>query len=170
MCRGFCKETQNPRHITTPLLVALGSKMYPKIRNPNVVWLLSLLTGGLYSIYWVGCISKEINFAEEKSVLPISQWTKMLFLCLLIYICAFVSLAINGNPALLMAASFYWLWLVVKVYKTVANYVKSKQETYSDASPISPGKGSMLLFLWCAGMPYLQNNLNKVITYEQQRS
>jgi hypothetical protein len=26
MCRGFCKETQNPRHITTPLLAALASK------------------------------------------------------------------------------------------------------------------------------------------------
>jgi hypothetical protein len=26
MCRGFCKETQNSRHITTPLLAALGSK------------------------------------------------------------------------------------------------------------------------------------------------
>jgi hypothetical protein len=25
MCRGFCKETQNPRHITTPLLAALTS-------------------------------------------------------------------------------------------------------------------------------------------------
>jgi hypothetical protein len=26
MCRGFCKETQNPRHFTTPLLAALVAK------------------------------------------------------------------------------------------------------------------------------------------------
>jgi hypothetical protein len=26
MCRGFCKETQNPRHITTPLLAALWAQ------------------------------------------------------------------------------------------------------------------------------------------------
>jgi hypothetical protein len=144
--------------------------LYPKIRNPIQTWLLAVFTGGLYIIYWVGRVSREINLAEEKNILPIDYWSKFFIGWLAAYFVSFVYLLTTENIFPFVIIATIWLWFSFKVIVVIGKYVRQKQIANGESKPVNPVGAYFLLFAWILGLPYLQINLNKVIRHEQQNS
>lgn len=142
--------------------------MYPKIRNPILVWVLTIVTLGLYLIYWGYTVSKELNFAEEKTVLALDRWRKMFFSLIGFILIGILLVKIAGIGMPVIVAFFLANVFYVYVQISIGNYIIKKQkelnlsETYWHA--ISLG---LMYFFFSAGISYMQYCINEVIETER---
>ena len=145
--------------------------MHPVIRKPSTQWLYTILTGGLYLFYWVWRISCELNNAEEKVVLNISLWKKILFVILALTISslAYLKYANDIKPFLVMFTSY--IIFIFYVFNKIGNYIKSKDKEHNLGISYSNFTFIFLLFVIAnTGVIYMQTALNKIITREQNAS
>ena len=142
--------------------------MYPKVRNPILVWFLAIATLGLYIIYWGYTVSKELNFAEEKTVLAVDRWRKMFFSLVGFILIGILIVKISGVGMPVIIAFFLANIFYVYVQISIGNYIIKKQkelnlsETYWHA--ISFG---LMYFFFSAGISYMQYCINEIIEVER---
>ena len=145
--------------------------MHPVIRKPSTQWLYTILTGGLYLFYWVWRLSYELNNAEEKVVLNISLWKKLLFTILVLTFSSFIYLkyANDTKPFVIMFTSY--LIFIIYVFCEIGNYIKLKDKEHNLGISFSNLTFIFLLFLIAnTGVIYMQTALNKIIAREQNAS
>jgi hypothetical protein len=141
--------------------------VFPRIRNPLMSWLLSVFTGGIYLIFWVGKVTAELNFAENKKVFKIEVWRNALIVLLLLVVAGFVL----NNP-LLFAMTFIGLFiLVIYVQLAIGSYIKLKDKELKTGASYS--NALSILSLWLVanlGVAYMQSGINRVIECSRDRA
>jgi len=136
------------------------------VRSPIATWLLFMITGGLYIVYWIVKVTSEINKAEEKEIFPRRQWGVIFMVWLLIY-SASLSLVFAGEGfSLYLGIVIVFFGFSFHVFTSIGTYVAIKQHYMQSPSPIKPIGAYFLLFAWGIGLLYLQTNLNSVIEYD----
>ena len=108
--------------------------MIGKQRNPVTVWLLVLVTFGIYGIYWWYMANKEV--AEYDS-------------------------SIEVNPTLAVLALFVPICNIVTIVRT-GSRIGQAQENKDGSRECSGGLGFLLAILFALDFMYYQANLNKL--------
>ena len=145
--------------------------MYPKVRNPVISWLLTVVTGGIYLLYWVWHVATELNNAEERIVFPLKGWRRAAIVLFVLTAVGAVVAFQTKNPLLLFALALCLLAFFVHVQIYIGNYVKAKDAQLATGVQFS-NTMSVLLFWLVAntGVAYMQSGINRVIRHEQARS
>ncbi|MDT8318666.1 MAG: hypothetical protein RQ824_11875 [bacterium] len=145
--------------------------MYPRIRNPLVVWLLTTLTSGLYLLYWGWRVAAELNSAEEKRVFNIAAWRNA-FLVLFLLSMAGPMLLVGLDVTyflLLIMSGFLSIFVYVQI--TIGDYIKQKYEELNiDKSYSNVLSFILLWFVLNLGIVYMQSSINRIIKHERAKS
>jgi hypothetical protein len=145
--------------------------MYPKVRNPVVSWLLSLVTGGIYLSYWVWQVATELNNAEERTVFPVTGWRNAAFALFGLTAAGAVVAFQTKNPLLFFALALCLIAFFVHVQISIGNYIKAKDDQLSTGVKFSNTMSVGLFWLVAnTGVAYMQSAINRVIRHEQARS
>ena len=144
--------------------------MHPKIREPVRVWFWVFMTSALYLVYWIAMISKEINFAEKKEVFPVGIWGKVFTFWLLSYFLIFNAVEQEKLFAPIILMSIFFFIFIYRVMHSIVSYIKAKQVSANLDNVINPVYTFFYMFLWLAGIAYIQKHLNLVIEYERKNS
>ena len=143
---------------------------HPKIRNPVVSWLLTLLTGGIYFLFWVWAVANELNVAEEREVFNVRRW-RLQFL--LLHGFAYLAVIIAVRTGVLSPAIFAVLCLIafyISVQVVIGCYIKQKDRELGTGAAYS--NGIFLVLFWCIanlGVAYMQAGINRIIISERSR-
>jgi hypothetical protein len=109
-----------------------------KTRNPWGVWLLSIVTLGIYGLWWYWKVNDEVRRYDPR---------------------------IEVDPTVaLLALLFGWIIIVppfVSIYRT-GQRISMAQEASQATERASGWIGLLLAFLWSFYLPYYQTQINKV--------
>ena len=108
--------------------------MIGKQRNPVTVWLLVLVTFGIYGIYWWYMANKEVNDYDP---------------------------SIEVNPVLAVLALFVPICNIVTIVRT-GSRIGQAQQNKNGNRECSGGLGFLLAILFALDFMYYQANLNKL--------
>lgn len=145
--------------------------MYPKIRNPLTSWLLTVLTSGIYLIFWAWRVANELNAAENRIVLNAKAWRQAFLAMLAFVLASFMFAAQTHNLVPVLAASFLLFGLYVHVQVAIGNYIKSKDRALGTGASFSNFVSVFLLwFVFNLGIVYMQHGINRIIEHERARS
>lgn len=148
--------------------------MYPKIRKPLITWMLTLITGGIYLPFWIWRLSKEINFAEQFEVFPVTLW-KRVFLTLLAFIflvLLFIAIIDSMWPTIvLFVLMLLGLFFIIQVMSTIGGYIQKKDKQLGTGESFSHALCMILMFMLAnAGVAYIQAGINRIIKEQQSNS
>lgn len=118
-------------------VVTVGDQQY-KRRNPFGVWVLAIITGGIYGLVWYYKINDEAKrYLGDEAIKP---WVSV------------------------VAVLFGWVLIVppfVSYYQT-GGRIQRMQEQAGLQQRISPGLGLLAAFFASLHIPYMQHNLNGI--------
>jgi len=119
-------------------VVNIGGREYKK-RGPIAVWLLALVTIGVYYLVWYYKINKEArDYLGDQTIQPVISLLAVLFGWILLFIPPLVSTFNTGKR------------------------IRRMQERAGISDTISPGIGLLLFLVARLDMPYLQEHLNRI--------
>jgi ABC-type Na+ efflux pump permease subunit len=143
----------------------------PQIRHPFVTWLLTVLTGGLYLVYWAWRVASELNGAEGKKVLSTGLWAKAFIAILIAVFVGLLFTGYSGNPVPFFVAALLLFAFFVYVQLSIGNYIKAKDRQLNTGASFSNALSFVLLWMVAnVGVAYMQAGINRVITNERARS
>jgi hypothetical protein len=124
--------------MTMAEIVRVGNREFKK-RGPIAVWLLGLVTVGIYFFVWYYKINKEArDYLGDETIKP-------------------------GISVL--AVLLGWILLLIPPLVSVFNTgkrIQRMQQHAGVADTISPGIGLLLFLIWRLDMPYQQEHLNRI--------
>jgi threonine/homoserine/homoserine lactone efflux protein len=154
-----------------------------KKRKPVLVWLFSLLTGGIYLIYWLFSLIEEINAYNKKekinykkTVIKFSVVLSLFFI--LILLCIFFAESLSNNntesmPVMIIMflvmilvcwiVGVCWIVLILKTIWKIAVELRQIQIENNVISPIETSLSVILIFLYFANFIYLQSHINRTV-------
>jgi hypothetical protein len=108
--------------------------MNGKTRNPVTVWLLAIVTFGIYGLYWWYKANEEVGAADP---------------------------SIEVNPMLSVLALFVPICNIVTIYRT-GQRIGQAQQNRGGTAECSGLIGFLLAILFALDFAYYQSNLNKL--------
>ncbi|MBQ9582514.1 MAG: DUF4234 domain-containing protein [Synergistaceae bacterium] len=129
-----------------------------KYASTAFVLFLSVFTIGLYSIYWYGTRSGDLNKLNPECQLP--AWGAGVYLASWIYMMFIQS--DDVQPIIMLASSIFYWWLAFRVRKILRLYASKNISGSVVARYIAPSAVWTFLF----GSIYLQSQINKMIQME----
>ena len=137
-------------------------------RSPVLHWLFTILTLGVYGLWWLCLLACEVTALEGGNVAAVHKRTRIFFSGVLVY-CGLVGLGrflitsegtdsnvlvpvVVAACALAIALECFLLYLLVYVARAL-------RRISGDSAPRS-GLVLLLAMLWLIGLPYLQIYLN----------
>lgn len=145
--------------------------MYPKIRSPLLVWLFTILSGGLYLFYWCYRVSAELNAAEEQMVLKVNEWGAGSLVAVALLIILTINPLLAGFVFPGMILVFYVLGLFLYVQISIGRYIRSKENTLKLDNQYNHWISLLLMwFVMNIGVAYIQQHINKIIDAERSKS
>ncbi len=124
-----------PEPVATPTPATVAGRTVGKTRNPWGVWGLSIITLGIYYLYWYYKVNEEVRDYDQ---------------------------SIEVEPLLSMLSQFVPIVGLVSFYKAGERIART-QNTAGAADACSPIAGLLLqMFVLSTGMVYYQSQLNKV--------
>lgn len=143
------------------------------------VYLITLITLGIYSLYWVLDTMGQINHLYGKAYFNIKRRVILLGVLLMGYILDFIGLifyVVDGldEPtsmtagilaSFIIAAILTTIWVVILIIYIIqiARAIANIQEQLKIAPKIEVVLSGILFILWWSAIPYIQENLNKII-------
>ena len=145
--------------------------MNPKIRNPFISWLLTVVTGGIYLLFWVWLVTSELNSAEKRKVFPIYMWRIIALILFRLAAVGFVGAVQAKDPILFLVVAVCVLGFFLYVQISIGNYIKKKYAQLNAGASFSNALSIFLFWLVAnTGVAYMQSGINRVIRHEQARS
>lgn len=121
--------------------------MTPRIRRPLVSWLLTIVSGGVYLLFWVWNIANELNSAERTTVLNVNLWRKMFMTLLFLSFLGFIWLLRTSNPILFIMCGVLVFGLCIHVQLTIGRYIQTKDVELGTGASFSNALSITLLWL-----------------------
>lgn len=144
--------------------------MPPKIRSPLLTWLLTVITGGIYLVFWAWLAANELNFAERKNVFNTQLWRKLFITSIFLGVVGIIVIKRAGTPLPLLVSFSLLLGLFLNVQLAFGNYVKSKDAELNTGSNFSNALSALLFwFVGNVGIAYLQSGINRIIRHERAK-
>jgi hypothetical protein len=143
----------------------------PRIRNPLLTWLLTVITGGIYFPIWVWNITNELNNAEGQTVFKVRIWRYVFTVLNVLAIFGLAVFAITDNPIFFAAMLLCLLCLGIYVQLEIGNYIVRKDLELNTGRSYS-NLISIFLFWFVAdlGVAYMQSGINRIIYQERTKS
>jgi len=117
-----------------PAAVATGTRTIGKTRNPWGVWGLSIITLGIYHLYWYYKVNSEVRDYDS---------------------------SIDVEPGISLLAQFIPIANIVSMVKTAGRIARA-ESTSGAAGRCSPVIGFLLIFVLGTWVVYYQGQLNEV--------
>lgn len=141
-----------------------------KERRLGFVYIFSIFTCGVYSIYWLLSLAYEINqYFEEEKIKFKSLMVKLLitFVIIIILIIGSYSLDYGSNfPFLLFFSCFglaiYFTFLIISTFYKIVKHVYIIQEMENIEPKINKEFCLVMFFIYSIGVIILQKNVNKI--------
>lgn len=154
-----------------------------KIRNPVIVYILSVITGFIYFYFWMTFIMKEINTLLGEKVFAIKSKAIIIFV-LFIANTLFSGFLFNNNPyapnllsmfidiRLLMfieiVVTVFYLLIIYTYLRQMAGYIAELEAEFDLDKPISKRKTFILSWLGMFSVIYIQIHMNRVIGIQKE--
>ena len=153
----------------------------PIPHSPFLSFILVWLTGGLYLFYWLYRMMRDVNNMSSSQVFRIRRiiWGAVAYLVCFVALFSICCSSFVGREAaftpvgigLLLICWFMamgWLcgvgYLLVKISKCISTFQTQRGLTRR----ASPGLSVLLLFVYYTVVPYLQSQMNSVLSQDKR--